>query len=107
MHQPNYRDPKRGFYSMPWVRLHATKAYYDMALLAKRYPGMGLTFNLVPSLFEQLEDYAEGAVDYELMLSSKNPADLTAEEKEAILTRFFQSNTDTMIKPLPRYIELL
>lgn len=107
MHQPNYRDPKRGFYTMPWVRLHATKAYYDMALLAKRYPGMGLTFNLVPSLFEQLEDYAEGAVDYELMLSSKNPADLTAEEKEAILTRFFQSNIDTMIKPIPRYIELL
>ena len=107
MHQPNYRDPIRGYYSMPWVRLHATKAYYDMALLAKRYPEMGLTFNLVPALLEQLEDYAEGAVDYELMLSSKDPADLTYEDKEAILSRFFQANMDTMIKPLHRYIELM
>jgi alpha-amylase/alpha-mannosidase (GH57 family) len=41
MHQPNYRDPIRGYYSMPWVRLHATKAYYDMAVLAKRFPGRG------------------------------------------------------------------
>ena len=107
MHQPNYRDPIRGFYSMPWVRLHATKAYYDMALLAKRYPEMGLTFNLVPSLLEQLEDYTNGAVDYELMLSSKDPSDLTSEDKEAILNRFFQANGETMINPLPRYIELM
>ncbi|MBN1290869.1 MAG: glycoside hydrolase, partial [Candidatus Latescibacteria bacterium] len=107
MHQPNYRDPIRGYYSMPWVRLHAAKAYYDMVLLAKRYPETGLTFNLVPALLEQLEDYAEGAVDYELMLSSKHPADLTNEDKEAILNRFFQANRDTMIKPLHRYIELL
>ncbi len=107
MHQPNYRDPIRGYYSLPWVRLHATKAYYDMAVLAKRYPEMELTFNLVPSLMEQFEDYGSGAVDYELMLSSKNPADLTKDEKEAILSRFFQANTDTMITPLPRYVELL
>jgi len=107
MHQPNYRDPVRGYFSMPWVRLHATKAYYDMAVLAGRYPGMGLTFNLVPSLLEQLEDYAEGAVDYELMLSRKAPVELTAEEKEAMLARFFQANHETMIKPLPRYMELL
>ena len=107
MHQPNYRDPIRGYYSMPWVRLHATKAYYDMAVQAKRYPEMGLTFNLVPALLEQLEDYAGGALDYELMLSGKDPATLTIEEKEAILTRFFQANSDTMIKPLHRYIELM
>jgi len=45
MHQPNYRDPIKGFYSMPWVRLHATKAYYDMAVLAGCYPELELTFN--------------------------------------------------------------
>lgn len=106
MHQPNYRDPIRGYYSMPWVRLHATKAYYDMAKLSERFPEMGLTINLVPSLLEQIEDYAAGAVDYELMLSRKNPVDLTQEDREAILTRFFQANPDTMIKPLPRYMEL-
>ncbi len=107
MHQPNYRDPIRGYYSMPWVRLHATKAYYDMASLAGRYPEAGLTINLVPSLLEQLEDYAAGAEDYELMLSRKAPVDLNAEEKEALLSRFFQAQHDTMITPLPRYAELL
>ncbi len=107
MHQPNYRDPIRGYYSMPWVRLHATKAYYDMAVLADSYPEMDLTFNLVPSLLEQIEDYAGGAEDFELMLSKRDPAGLTSEEKEAILSRFFQANHDTMIKPMHRYIELL
>ncbi len=107
MHQPNYLDPLKGFYSMPWVRLHATKEYYDMARLAEKYPGMNLTFNLVPSLLEQLEDYAGGAVDYELLLSRKEPTELSTEEKEAILSRFFQANYDQMIRPLPRYMELL
>jgi alpha-amylase/alpha-mannosidase (GH57 family) len=107
MHQPNYRDPMKGYYSMPWVRLHATKAYYDMARLAERFPGLGLTFNLVPSLLEQIEDYAAGAVDFELLLSQKDPAALTPEDKEAILSRFFQANYDTMIRPYPRYTELL
>ncbi len=107
MHQPNYRDSLKGSYSMPWVRLHATKAYYDMALLAESYPEMRLTFNLVPSLLEQLEDYTKGAEDYDLILSRKDPADLTAEEKEMILNRFLQANLTTMIRPYPRYIELL
>ena len=107
MHQPNYRDPIRGVYSMPWVRLHATKAYLDMASLAARFPEMHLTFNLVPSLLEQMEDYAEGAEDFELILARKAPSELTLDEKKAILSRFFQANIDTMIKPLPRYLELL
>lgn len=107
MHQPNYRDPIRGYYSMPWVRLHATKAYYDMAVLAKRFPEAGLTINLVPSLLEQIEDYCNGAIDYELMLSKRDPVDLAPDEKEAILSRFFQAHAETMIHPLPRYMELL
>ena len=92
---------------MPWVRLHATKAYYDMAKLAESYPEMGLTFNLVPSLLEQLEDYTGGAKDFEYILSRRDPADLTEDEKEAILSRFFQANTKTMVRPLPRLMELL
>lgn len=107
MHQPNYRDPIRGTYSMPWVRLHATKAYRDMVVLAERFPEMRLTFNLVPSLLEQTEDYAAGAGDYELVLSRRPPAELTPEEKKTILTRFFWANHETMVKPYPRYHELL
>ncbi len=107
MHQPNYRDAIRGTYSMPWVRLHATKAYLDMASMANRFPEMQLTFNLVPALLEQIEDYAAGAGDFELMLARKEPSELTSDEKKAILSRFFQANLDNMIKPLPRFFELL
>lgn len=107
MHQPNYRDPAKGFYSMPWVRLHSVKAYYDMAVLGGKYPEMNLTINLVPSLLEQIEAYVSGAEDYELILSRKNPSSLSEEEKEAILLSFFQANHETMIRPFPRYSELL
>ena len=57
-HQPFYRDGPDGRYAMPWVRLHAIKDYYGMAWLALQHPGVHLTFNLVPSLLVQLEDYA-------------------------------------------------
>ncbi|MBM4138956.1 MAG: hypothetical protein FJ244_05685 [Nitrospira sp.] len=33
MHQPYYINPVAESANMPWVRLHATKAYYDMAYL--------------------------------------------------------------------------
>ena len=31
LHQPEYRDPQTGQPLLPWVRLHATRAYNDMA----------------------------------------------------------------------------
>ena len=39
MHQPYYTDPVAGSASMPWVRLHATKAYYDMAYVLENADG--------------------------------------------------------------------
>jgi len=32
-HQPFYKDPLSNHYELPWVRLHATKDYYDMVAL--------------------------------------------------------------------------
>ena len=33
-HQPlYYKDPATGVYTRPWVRVHATKDYYDMAAM--------------------------------------------------------------------------
>jgi len=58
MHQPYYRNPLNGEYSLPWVRLHALKGYYDMISLLEDYPAIRQTFNLVPSLIRQLNDYA-------------------------------------------------
>jgi len=54
-HQPDYRGPHDGRGLLPWVRLHATKDYLDMALRLERHPGLRATFNFVPTLLDQLE----------------------------------------------------
>ncbi len=108
LHQPFYKDLSTGEYWLPWVRLHAIKDYYGMAQIAKEFPHLRLNFNLVPSLLEQLEDYANhGGTDRALQLSLKSPRDLDPEEKVSILDHFFSANWETMIAPFPRYRELL
>lgn len=60
-HQPvYYKDPETGIYAKPWVRVHATKDYVDMAAMLKEYPDVHVTFNLTPSLIRQLDDLAGG-----------------------------------------------
>ncbi|HXX80576.1 MAG TPA: hypothetical protein VEI46_03455, partial [Thermodesulfovibrionales bacterium] len=108
MHQPYYKDPLSGIYRLPWVRLHGTKDYLDMAMLLDEYPHIRQTFNLVPSLIEQIIDYTENnAKDAYLEVTLKRPSDLSDEERAFILANFFLANWDTMIKPFPRYYELL
>lgn len=108
MHQPYYKDASTGIYRLPWVRLHGTKDYVDMPLILKDFPGIKQNFNLVPSLLEQVIDYTDhGATDIYLDLSRKQAADLTEEEKGFILENFFLAHWDNMIRPFPRYYELL
>jgi alpha-amylase/alpha-mannosidase (GH57 family) len=108
MHQPCYKDPFSGLYTLPWVRLHGVKDYLDMVRIIEDFPAIKQTFNLVPSLIEQLNDYIENnARDKHLELTLKPPADLTHEERVFIVEYFFLANWDTMIKPYPRYYELL
>jgi alpha-amylase/alpha-mannosidase (GH57 family) len=108
MHQPLYREPETGEYLMPWVRLHATRAYNDMAWILERHPGLRCTVNFVPVLLEQLEDYVEGrARDRLLDLTARPVADLGPEERQALLRSFFMVDWETNIQPLPRYWELL
>ncbi len=107
MHQPYYKDLKSGEYLMPWVRLHGTKDYLDMLLLLDEFPGIRQTFNLVPSLLDQIVDYTDnGASDHHLYLSRKPVVDLTDEERLEIADTFFSAHFDTMIQPYPRYKEL-
>ena len=58
MHQPFYKDLAEDVYTMPWVRLHALKDYYGMVAIMRDFPSVHATFNLVPSLVLQIEDYA-------------------------------------------------
>src|SRR5512134_1997877 len=108
MHQPDYRDRLRGLAVLPWVRLHAVKDYYPMAALVDEFPDLRVTFNYVPSLLDQLEDYLAGrSVDEHLRFSMVPAADLDQEGQNFLLRHFFMANHDTMVNPFPRYRELL
>ncbi len=108
MHQPYYTDPVAGFASMPWVRLHATKAYYDMAWLMERFPSIKATFNFTPSLLIQLQELSSGTVGDLFLHYAQRPAeDLTPSEQAFIVRHFFAANWSTMVRPFPRYHELL
>lgn len=108
MHQPYYKEVKTNLYQMPWVRLHGLKDYFDMVAILDDYPSIRQTFNLVPSLVEQIQDYASNQVyDEHLLLTEKPAKDLTEVEKEKILSSFFNCNHKTMIYPHQRFYQLL
>lgn len=108
MHQPQYKDNLTGKYLMPWVRLHAIKDYLDMPLLLKDFPSLRQTFNLVPCLIEQLEDYMNNnASDPYLELSQIRVEKLSNEQKSKILELFFDLNWEKMVYKFPRYKEIL
>lgn len=109
MHQPYYRDLASGECSMPWVRLHGTKDYLDMVTILERFPTLHQTVNLVPSLIDQLEEYLppDNQSDQYLELSRKSASELTEQDKRFILEWFFMANWDHMVKPYPRYHDLL
>lgn len=107
-HQPLYYKDVEGVYTRPWVRVHATKDYYDMASTVQAYPDVHVTFNLTPVLIRQLDDFAaNGAKDKYWVLAEKPAAELTEEDRRFILERFFDTNRDNIISRFPRYLELL
>ncbi|BBA71647.1 glycoside hydrolase family 57 protein [Geobacter sulfurreducens] len=108
MHQPYYKDPVKGEYALPWTYLHAVKDYYDMAAIVDATPGAKAVFNLVPSLLDQLLDYASGeATDPWLMRARMSPADMTEDDRRFVLENFFSANRQRFIEPHKRYLELL
>jgi alpha-amylase/alpha-mannosidase (GH57 family) len=103
-HQPFYKDLVTGEYRLPWVRLHALKDYYGMVKLLDEFPNVHQTFNLVPSLITQIQDYAAGtAQDPFLKVAAKPAKDLTATERRFALQYLFQANPVHMIGRYPRY----
>jgi alpha-amylase/alpha-mannosidase (GH57 family) len=107
MHQPQYRDPSNGRYVLPWTRLHALKDYWGMVRVLEEFPRVHATFNVVPSLGAQLEEYASGKFDEPTFAAAFRPfANLTPEDKTELLERAFQVNYDNLLARWPRYIEL-
>lgn len=107
MHQPYYYNPLKNRFMLPWVRLHATKDYLDMALILKKFPEVKITFNVVPSLLKQIKEYESGATDIFFEYSIIPAEELTEQQKIFILENFFLANWKTMIYPFQRYKELL
>ncbi|HZV81219.1 MAG TPA: glycoside hydrolase family 57 protein, partial [Geobacteraceae bacterium] len=107
MHQPFYKDPLKDEYILPWTYLHAVKDYFDMAAIVDEVPGARAVFNFVPSLLEQLEDYASGvAVDPFLLHGRMNPTEMGDEQRLFVINNFFAANRQRLIEPNRRYLEL-
>jgi alpha-amylase/alpha-mannosidase (GH57 family) len=106
-HQPFYKDLVTGGYRLPWTRLHALKDYYGMVKLLDEFPQVHQTFNLVPSLITQIQDYVSGeAQDPFLQVASKPAKDLSQAERQFALQYLFQANPVNVIGRYPRYREL-
>ena len=86
-HQPDYRRPADGRALLPWVRLHATKDYLDMALHLRRHPRVKATFNFAPSLLDQLEHARTGGADALFELLAKPPGALSPDERAELQSR--------------------
>jgi alpha-amylase/alpha-mannosidase (GH57 family) len=106
-HQPFYKDLVTGQYRLPWTRLHALKDYYGMVKLLDEFPNVHQTFNLVPSLVNQIQDYVSGeAQDPFLQVASRPAKDLSQQERRFALQYLFQANPVNVIGRYPRYREL-
>ena len=123
-HQPYYKDELRDTYTAPWVRLHATKDYYDMAAILLKYPNVHVTINLSSSLLRQLVDYVDklkpfadpssptylnrdafpwGKLDRELDLLMKPVEKWTEEDKRYAISHMFAADYKAQIERFPGY----
>jgi len=108
MHQPYYVNPLTKKAMMPWVRLHAIKGYLDMIDLVTAQPDLRVNFNFTPVLVRQILELVNHEVEDEWEnLSRKPAADLDQVERRHLLENFFKINWETLVRPMPRYAELL
>jgi starch synthase len=107
MHQPYYKDDLTSTYLLPWVRLRSAKDYLKMPSLLDAYPKVRATFNLVPSLLAQIEDYGKAeSVDLFMNLSKRDAGELTDEERDFVLRWMRESPRALRVQQSPRYLEL-
>ncbi len=107
MHQPQYRDPTTRRYILPWTRLHALKDYWGMVRVLEPFPEVHVTFNIVPSLAMQIQEYASGKFeDPWFDVAFKPASELSDADKHQILQRAFQVNHERLMSRWPRFVEL-
>jgi len=112
MHQPDYRDSISGEYVLPWTYLHAIKDYSDMAYHLEANVKARVSFNFVPILLDQLENYAaqfksKHITDPLLALLGKQSLDgLPADKCQLIIESCFKSHHEKMLAPYAQYQRL-
>ncbi len=104
-HQPYYPKDTDGNFSKPWVRLHATKDYLDMVEMVQDFDGLRVTFNLTPTLMNQLNELSNGTRDIYWIHTEVEADKLTNEQKDFLRDRFFDINS-RIINTYPRFVEL-
>ena len=78
-----------------------------MVKLLDEFPNVHQTFNVVPSLITQIQDYVTGAArDPFLEVAAKPARDLTPDERRFALQYLFQANPQNVIGRYPRYRSL-
>lgn len=110
-HQPDYRD-ERGEFFLPWVYLHALKDYSDMAAHLEAEPAMRAVVNFVPTLLEQLDDYADQFRTNQLRdpllrwLVTPDLEALSRQDRLEVLQSCFRVHAPTMLEPFAAYQRL-
>lgn len=113
MHQPDYRDLVTGEFVLPWTYLHALKDYSDMAYHLEQNPKARVSFNFVPILVEQLEDYADQSRTGQWrdpllrLLASPDLERISDAECQLIVDSCFKAHHEKMLSPFPHYQRLL
>jgi alpha-amylase/alpha-mannosidase (GH57 family) len=112
MHQPDYRDSISGEYVLPWTYLHAIKDYSDMAHHLEANVKARVSFNFVPILLDQLEDYAAQFKTKKIrdpllaMLGEQTLECVTPEHCQLIIESCFKSHHEKMLAPYAQYQRL-
>src|ERR1700736_2540982 len=108
MHQPYYKDDPPKQFLLPWVRLRCAKDYYKMPPLLDDYPAIKQTFNLVPALVAQVQDYVDGrSTDIYLDLARRPVPGLTGDERAFIARWMTEGSQIRRVRQYPRYLELV
>jgi alpha-amylase/alpha-mannosidase (GH57 family) len=112
MHQPDYRDSITNEYVLPWTYLHAIKDYSDMAHHLEANPKARVSFNFVPILLDQLEDYAaqfkaQKMRDPLLKMLGQDDLDcISIAHCQLIIESCFKSHHEKMLSPYAQYQRL-
>ncbi|MBC7697589.1 MAG: glycoside hydrolase [Bacteroidia bacterium] len=113
MHQPDYRDLVTNEYVLPWTYLHAMKDYSDMAFHLEENPKARVSFNYVPILLDQLDDYSLQFKQKKIrdpllaLLIEPDLANINQAQCCLIVESCFKSHHEKMLSPFPHYQRLL